>query len=770
LRFKGAGAVELCDEVSAIFYHAMNAMTAMGDERLAVLEPREKVDAARVLTEIEDAINGAASIGAFEKIEAAHLTRRCLWAGQSADGMRHGEDAFPYDKAIDCRVPLAEEIVTDHVRIRMAAMRSGTVQIGPMQGVADATKARLWDDVLKFYRHKMRRGLERQMRLFWTCVEEIGYGVARVDWCGMRRLLPLSVTVEELAGSVAAGLLEAARAQTGMAEGEEMPAEWQEEAAAEAMRVVEEALMDEDAGAFEGLMMSFDPTCPRDEARRVRSDLRRRGGAAVYYAPRDAGGEVRVTARIPWVDCGHSLDLGPDGRCSWWFEADWLTEVDLRAAAEAGGWDGRWLKAVLEQPNMGMADLMQGLDAPGWLLNGVGVGLRFDTGVNQRARMFQVLRVFRLAVNKAGLPACYETVVHPHVPDLTGFHAVCKVPVLPWVAEAREPAGLMVQSRGVPELVLTDQLALKKLKDGATASAELAAFPPYERIPGDDQKMAPGAQLAAARRTGRSGTESRFVPVPGVDQGALEMMRMTRADVDRLFARGPNVSPDERRIFLEELGSSAVATVEEVMMLAWLHVQGYVDELRASRIAGRPVSVEATAEDLQGTADVMVEFSPLALNQKMALELADYGAKIAGLDRTGRIDFGKFVEVVTRVFDPMLSEQVIRPGDEAAAEIERDEQGVLSAIASGQWVTGHTDAPQVRWEVVQRWLANPEARGKLQASGGMQAALAEHVKGLQQEMVQRGANVFTGQTGQKPEAPWEEGMDLMGQLAGAMAG
>jgi hypothetical protein len=178
--------------------------------------------------------------------------------------------------------------------------------------------------------------------------------------------------------------------------------------------------------------------------------------------------------------------------------------------------------------------------------------------------------------------------------------------------------------------------------------------------------------------------------------------------------------------------------------------------LKASRIAGRPTNIAASTEDLQGTADINVEFSSLALNQEAALELADYGTKIAGLDKGNRIDWGRFIETITRVFDPTLADAIILSGEEATDAIVKDEQAVLAAIASGQYITGRTNAPQIRYQEVQRWLQNPEVAAMMQSSPNKAAALMEHVKGLQQEQVQTSTNVFTGQTGQKPQSPWEE--------------
>jgi hypothetical protein len=118
------------------------------------------------------------------------------------------------------------------------------------------------------------------------------------------------------------------------------------------------------------------------------------------------------------VNCGHSLDLGPDGKCTWWFDAEWLTEADLRIRAETDGWNDAWLTEVLTKPNQGCVDLLTGWTnkTNDWLLNGVGYGLQFDRQHVQRVPMFQVLTVYRIAVNQAGIPPASKPSFTPTSP------------------------------------------------------------------------------------------------------------------------------------------------------------------------------------------------------------------------------------------------------------------------------------------------------------------------------------------------------------------
>lgn len=731
--------------------------TQQTQSRIAKLEPRIKPEAKDVIQEVRDAVSAAAALGLFDKILVAHETRRCITADMSSDGMLWGERAFPWPGTINSRVPLAEEIVSDHVRIRMASLRAGNVQVAPQDAVEDGGKAQTWDGVMRYYRQAVKRNLTNQFKLFFTCVEEIGYGIMHVDWRDRQLLRPLPMTFEMTASFLAQESL-ANHAEMLQMDPEQIDPALQQRAAEEATMQVEQLLADP---AYEpsltALLVRMDASMPESEARKVIKELRR-GEAATYYAPRSQGGLPCIKARIPWVNCIHDLSLGTDGECNFFADAERLNEVDVRCRAQQKGWSDEALEALLAQPNKGLTELMAATGGcPGWLLNGVGIGLTIEQNPADKTPMFEIITVYRLAVNEAGIPAVYETEINVHVTDLLLSHECREVAAMPFIVEQREPAGLAVQSRGIPEIVLTDQLALKKLKDSTTAAAELASYPPTERTKDDTLPIRPGSEHTVSRfNTGSSGTQSKFLEVPGVDEGALKAMEMTRSDVDRLFMRHKDTNPDSRRIFLEDLGSSAVLTYEAVIGLMWLNIQAYVNELTASRIAGRPVSVQASSEDLEGTADVHVEFSPMALNQEMAFKLAEWGTKLAGLDRSGRIDFGAFVEIIARMFDTVLGERIIMPGEVASAQIEKDEQDVIAAIASGQYVTGHVNSPQSRWTKLQEWLGNPSTLPMLQANPDRYAALQEHIKGLEQEKAQTTTNVAWGQTGQNPIPPWQE--------------
>jgi hypothetical protein len=227
------------------------------------------------------------------------------------------------------------------------------------------------------------------------------------------------------------------------------------------------------------------------------------------------------------------------------------------------------------------------------------------------------------------------------------------------------------------------------------------------------------------------------------------MMKLIKEGVDTLFHRGPQSDPDARRLYNDDLGTAAVQTLEEIVKLFWSHIQVYVGTITASRIAGRPVSVEASQEDLMGTADVNVEFSSLSLNQEAALKMLDTLTKARSLDATGRMDLGAGVEMVLRTFDVALAEKVVLPGDVAAQRIMDEEQRDLAVLTSGSLAPVRQGSEQVRLKVIEDWLANPINQQKLQVDQVLSDRLQQRIQAFQFAVTQQ-QNAVIGATGYDP--------------------
>lgn len=735
-------------------------------DRIAMLEAREKPDAAKIIDEVRASLQNAQSMGVFEKIAECHNIRRCLWANQAADGLKHGDDAFPWDRALDYKARTAERIIADNVRIRMAAVRSGTVQIGPENEFEDDAKAQTWDRVLKFYRNKGKRMMRNEMRLFFNCVEEFGYGIMHVDWHEHKRLLPQKITLDALASFLVQSQLEQ------MAAAGDQPDEAMIQSIVETTGItIEEALTDTDRAALVQMIKAFDPEIVTSEALKVCTGLKKGTKEVEYFAPRSLGGLPCVKALIPWVNCLHGMELTESGWNTWMAIPSWKTEVEIRLCAEMEEWNPAVVERVLQYPNRGLMEMInQSNLIPDWVLNGTGMGLAPDRQSQYRQPMYQVLCVYRIALNEAGVPAIYETTVSPNVPDAVLGHECEPIKVMPFVVEARESAGLIVQSRGIPELVQGDQIATKKMMDGSVAAGELSSFPPSLSFAGDDQQVKPGSQIVVNRQTGTVGAQAieRFQRVPGVDMGALQLMRFIKEELNETFHRGTTADPDMRQMMIDEMGESAVLTFEEIVKVIWEHIQAYVSNVTAGRIAGRPVKLQATEEDLMGEADINVQFSALALNKKAAGELAEWMTKMAPLDHAQRYNMGKVVETITRLYDPTLADTIVEPAEVAAGHVDDEEQSDLAKLASGQLPPVRQGGYQQRMQKIQEWLSNPAVQQQMANDSTLAARVQQRWDAYVQQGITQPRNAMVGRIGYDPSKDPVLGQNEVPQMPGAM--
>jgi hypothetical protein len=726
--------------------------------RLSRLSPRSAPSASEMVDELRAAIQQGEHLGLYDKLAVCHNTLHCLWAGQHPSGMLLHENAKPWRGAIDSRVRESKKVVQDTVRLMMRAVRSGSVSIGP-EGLGDEEQAQTWDSVLRYYRQRAKRQINDSLKLFFTSVVEFGYGIMHVDWRDRQQLLPHKIDTETIRARLyAINQAQLVAELPPEAEGV-LPPEMDAELAAQVAVMTEEMLMlGEESPALMELLQSMDPKMPTTEARLAAKALRKTG-SSTYYAPRSKGGHPQLRALIPGVNCLHGMDLTSEVK-TWIALPERLSEAELRERAALNGWTVK-LDDLLEHPNKGMAEL-EGLEGrvtqPDWLLNGVGVGLKLDK--NENIPWFEVVTLYRVAVNEAGIPAVYESEIFPALPDLLLSHECLPLvrddgaPAMPFVVMNREPVLLSVQSAGVPEEMLTDQLAMKKIWDGSIAAAELAAFPPAVRTAQDKDPVMPGATITLdPRQTGTRGAQSRFLDVPGVNMGAMRAIELLRQEVNERYHRG-QVDPDLRAAYEEDLGNEAVLAFTEVIRLLWANIQAYVSDLTATRIAGRQVMLDVTEEDLMGAADIHIDFSPVSLNQARAKEKNEFVKTLLQYG-SPRVDVDAAVEDVARTWDVNLAERIIIPAETGTGQATANEQQAIAEMQSGQQVTGRLNAPQARLSAYQQWLANPEAVDMLAYRPPFLELVINRVKALEMQHEQHTTNVQIGQTGQKPPS-WEQ--------------
>jgi hypothetical protein len=505
------------------------------------------------------------------------------------------------------------------------------------------------------------------------------------------------------------------------------------------------------------MLAEMDVEIPPSEALKAARQLMKKP-EAVYYRPVSLGGAPLVKALIPFVHVIHGVDLSAIRPDTVFAMPERISAVELEQRAAANGWKVD-MDELLKCGNSSMLDaegLAVNLSDNEWLLNGLSIGLK--TEVNDQLPWYEVVTVYRMAVNEAGIPSIYISELFPAKPDLLLSHE-CSPLVrndgelgMPFVIMTREPSTLAIESTGISLDLLTDQLTQKKLWDGTVAAAELAAFPPFQRHASDDQLVMPGVTLAInPRQSGTAGAQSRFLDVPGVDAGALRAIEMSKAEVKERYHRGVDADPDLRAAYEEDLGHEAVAAAQEMYTLIWAYIQAYVTPEVATRVSNRPTDVALTDEDLQGRADIEMSFNSVAMSGAKAKEQVELIKTLLTFG-SPRVNVDAAVEEVTRSFSVTLADQIIIPSESGAANAEQDERQAITEMQSGFEVKGRQNAPETRLGAYGEWMNNPDNIDACLMKPGFYELVVLRMKGLEMQVQQQTTNKIIGQTGQKPPA------------------
>lgn len=743
------------------------------DPNPSVQEPRAEADVCALLRQVRDAVSAAASASIFERLALCHNTRRMWWQGQTDDGRLPELVKLPKDRRVftwagapDVRVPKADEIVCDHAMLRGSVWSRGEVRLAPREtedgdGRGDEDLASAWQTTLDFFLDLCDRQISSNLALFDHCVEEFGYGIIHVGWRRKGRIAKRTVTfpqaLEFLTQRTQARVIAAQEAEGTLTFDEAgspaMTPDMVQRIQVEAQAGLERLMLDP-AGAEElqALLMQLDPAMTRSESRHAAAELRRTSSAADYYVAQDDGGLPFAKALVPFVNVVHGTELTGDGEAPWFAVPEWLYESDLRERAAAEEWDEKFLEAVMQKPNQGLVDTMQTYEGrvPEWALNGAGVGMVVQPGSDQE-KLFQVVYLWRKAVNRDGLPMVYSTLLHPQVEDMAGFDECTGLAELPFHVETREPVSHAVQSRGIPLIVVAAQNQIKDLMDAEGARAQLGSNPPLNRAAdGSSISIQPGVQIFRKRNA----DAEAFLQVPRADEGSLLLMDRVNDMIDRRFFRSEKSHPDMVRLHRESIAMSAARSLKHFVRLLWKTIQGNVSDVRASRIAGRAVSLEVGRDSLQGEVDVTVSFNVDSLNVEAADKFMDWITKLSQADRGGNVDWSEVVGIAARMSNPDMARRIILPREVAAKRIAEDQNNRIAQMSAGVPMAYEEkqSAPELRLQVLQGYLQQPENQSRMQADPMFAEQMQNEVTYLQRQIQQYQENAVTGRTLMKSSA------------------
>jgi len=282
----------------------------------------------------------------------------------------------------------------------------------------------------------------------------------------------------------------------------------------------------------------------------------------------------------------------------------------------------------------------------------------------------------------------------------------------PFVEFARERFSRnLLESRGIPEILESQQFELKIQRDYRADRCSIATLPPV-KVPANRGKVSlvfgPGAQIPE-RRPGEFG----WMEPPPFDRGTIEIEQAIRSDIDQYFGRfSANVPQPLTMLHQQTLVDRWLRSSKAAMAQAFALMQQYLSDLEILRVTGAmPAPFQVSREQIQGRYDLVLEFDVRDLDAEVLGKKLDVISKLAvPLDVAGVIDRAGLVQFVMNAIDPSLAQQIVRSQEVATAQEAEDEQLAYTKIAAGTEPPLPTEGmnAQLRMQVLQGIVqANP---------------------------------------------------------------
>jgi hypothetical protein len=708
-------------------------------------------------------------------------TRRMIWAGQAPDGrkwdenMPEGQVVRPWNGSSDARVPLVDSVCNDDTAVNSVAFQKAELR-------ATATDPAQLDAVgsVSAYLHwmvhtKYRRDLRMEVELSTQYSREHGWCVAYVGWereLGKRKM---TVTVEELrafakmmAGGPGGDGTEQ-MAQGMMADPGEMlmaaimdPE--QEEAAMELLRTIYRDYVQSNLAArgfyAEELESEKVLDLKASAARRAVRELRETGQTEVPLA------YVVKNQPLCWVLMPYMEFLAARGtmrlqqaRAVFWRR--WMTEAELESK-QAEGWDTDWIEAVKKTKGniSSWAGAMGATSLTGPSTKTVG-NTTYLKITEENNPLIEVVYAFVKKVDEDGITGVYETIFSPHVtanPETSAVDFCARHELLdyahgryPFVEYKREHIGrALTDTRSVAEVANTWQGESKCQRDMLFNRAQWDTLPPVKvpTLGGVDYKLGPGAQVPMKRN---DSIEALNLGAPPASL-ALELVKMIELQTDKYFGQfNPELHPALVGVKQEKAVSDFYAFWGEVLMQMFAltlqyNPQEIVKVTGDERLAG--LDPFGVFEQFQfGLEFDVQELNPDYLQKKIETIITH----ALPTDAAGVIDRASLTNLLLRMLDPRLAQQVLMNKGEASQKIFREVDTQIARMALGneaEYTENDATAP-MKMQFLQQIVGNnPKYQEWLKSDQRFQELFQNYAKNLQMSVAQE-QNKQVGRLGVK---------------------
>ena len=638
-------------------------------------------------------------------------TRHCLWAGKSDDFKKHSSqsstgEVFPWVGASDQEVRMADELITCRVAMSMNAIRRGHIIATPTES-NDVERANVVSMFLRWLINSKMEEFYPEIELGLNHLFEKGMMVHYAWYENQELKQQQTIKLEEIA--------------------QVLP---------QIAGAIQDGSMDEELS--ETLKTQFDIS--KSKARAMLKEMRKDGETTVPVT-RQVVSRPKIKALAPDEDVfWPSYAIDPQ-EAPYMFHVVSMTPQQLRSKINTENWSEEFVDAAIELAGQG-----EDADENIYQLRDDDEFTRTDDN-----SLVRIVYCYQRLLDEDNVPGIYCTIYSSRIPDLYAKHQLLDYQhgQYPFVVTTLEKTDKkLYSSRSYPQLIESLQQVLKVETDAAIDSQSLTTLPPLEHPLGRaPSRFGPGVKLPY-----RTPGEVRFADTPRGSAVNVELRRYIQEQADRYFGRNaPGVNPVEAQMKQQEVIDKVFHHLKHVLDQVYSLYQQYGPDEEYFRVTGMQDMQKYAKGSASERFDFYMQFDAATQDPEQMLERVKAIAQLgAQLDKNGTLDTERLLQIAVGQILPGAAESIMLPKETASQKAMDEERQTIAEIYAGVPPNVKpNDAHEMKLQIFQQWLAQPDVAQKVQQDPALQERIQNYMQQRQMQ-VQQKQNAEIGRLGATP--------------------
>lgn len=643
----------------------------------------------------------------FYSCRRAYDDRRNYWDGKSEDLRKNGANAFPWQGASDMEVNIIGERIDNYVALLDQALDRSHIKAFPTNH-STVGRAATVSNFLKWMRKSYIPQFRQHMERGANYLLEKGIMITYVGWQKEQRTRREQVTLDQIA--------------------EIMP---------DLAELIESGA--DDALAVEIILDSFE-TVTEKRAKRAVKDLRKAGVAEITI-PVEAIDRPVVHSCAPDGEVVYPSWVTDPQRSPYVFWRTFLTPQELEKKVVSDGWDEKWVNYAIQN--------LKGKDSA--YLDGQYqrryTSIDRNTSIDANELIMVVYGFQRLVDEEDGSEGIYCTVFHPDTKDGVQYakHELMNgyddYPLV--TTRLSNDQSRIYETRNMCDILRGAQMQCKVERDSRIDRASLATLPPILHPAGRPPTDWGPARYIPYRRKDELG----FGPVPPNDSGSERIEAMMIEQADR--AVGLDLESPIASVRQQFITSKFLDHVRDVLDMAFKLYNRMGPDKVFFVVTGNPNPQEMEKAGPEDKFDIVVNFDTRENDPENVKSQMESMAALMQIDRNGRIDVDKLLELLASSINPHLADYALQPVEEAQGKMMKDVTDDLAKIYSGIEVPARPNGSGMALQMVQSYVQQPDIQQRMQEDQAFAQRVQKYAQQYQMEMMQA-QNATIGRLGTAP--------------------